>query len=153
MGQLKQSDGAQLSMAQANDEVWRLARQATEAAGTPLGGGAAENGSRERVEPYDRLGTPSLPMGQLKALHSTSPTDNPLADVRSCRQVEPWINPWSEPTHMCSSRLSSGISLVASHLAIREYAGLAVRKRSRAVWLAVATASILYTMLLGMLQQ
>ncbi len=77
--------GLQLSMAQANDEVWQLARHATEAAGhssASNGGGAAENGSRERVEPYDRLGTPSLPMGQLKALHISSPVDNPLADVR-----------------------------------------------------------------------
>ena len=74
----------QLSMAQANDEVWRLARRATEAAGHPSGGaGASENGARENVEPYDRLGTPSLPMGQLKALHIGSPTDNPLADVRA----------------------------------------------------------------------
>ena len=80
------SAGAQLSMAQANDEVWRLARHATEAAGLSSAdaNGAAENGSREKVEPYDRLGTPSLPMGQLKALHIGSPIDNPLADVRPC---------------------------------------------------------------------
>ena len=72
-------------MAQANDEVWRLARRATEAAGHPSsdGSGAVENGAREKVEPYDRLGTPSLPMGQLKALHIGSPIDNPLADVRA----------------------------------------------------------------------
>ncbi len=78
--------GTQLSMAQANDEVWQLARHATEAAGhsSANGGGAAENGSRDRVEPYDRLGTPSLPMGQLKALHISSPVDNPLPDVRTC---------------------------------------------------------------------
>ena len=87
----------QLSMAQANDEVWRLARQATEAAGVPLGGAAA-NGSREPVEPYDRLGTPSLPMGQLKALHVSSPVDNPLADVRSCPPNIKLISPLNEPT-------------------------------------------------------